>query len=130
MIEYFATRLPCCKNASRCLAVDAAGSGLCIASIRSGADIELVSTPMSLFDETAGSPVAGPSNGGSSKSDAAGKTRSKKRPRQSKRDGDSEAATTPVASSSQAVYAPPAAGVQRYSRGKAVSTNTVGRSAL
>lgn len=80
---------------------------------------------MSTFDETAGSPVAGPSSS-IGRLAPADKKRTKKRTRQSKSSGDVGIVDTPTASSSQAVYVPPASEVKRYARGKAASTKTVG----
>lgn len=82
--------------------------------------------PMSLLDETAGSPEAGPSNtAGRVGAIPQAKTRVKKRARRSQKTDAVDAVDPAAASPSHAAYAAPASEVRRYSHGKPVSAKTV-----
>lgn len=83
---------------------------------------------MSRLDGTAGSPVAGPSHEGSLQQQQ--QHIKKQRRKKQKQAGEHQQDHTPVASTSQAVYVPPAAEVQRYSHGKAPSAKTVSRKSI
>lgn len=68
-------------------------------------------------------PVAGPST----ERDPDRKKKQRRPKKKTNNDNSSNMDIAPVASTSQAVYVPPTADVQRYSRGKPASTKTVCR---